>query len=112
MIARLTRFLRRVRHGVADAWHFRGEAIKTLDANATIAQVKICVKIRGARIDDYPESGCVAWGQFLDDFHHQPRQWGRFGTSAAVQSLAIGHRWDGHASPLMDTYPLDRLAGI
>ena len=112
MTRRISEAARRARLGLADAWRWRGRAVERLDSDTNIAQARICAQVRAGKIAGRPDPGRYAWGQFLDDFHHQPGQWGRFGTSAAVQVLAIGHRWEQNDGPVMARDPLDKLAEI
>jgi hypothetical protein len=112
MTPHISEALRRARIGSVDAWRWRGEAVKRLDSDTNIAQARICAQVRASKVTDHPDVGRYAWGQFLDGFHHQPNQWGRFGTSAAVQVLAIGHRWEQYPGSVMARDPLDKLADI
>lgn len=41
------------------------------------------------------ENGGVAWGQYLDENHFSRKQWGFYGTSAALQTLAVRARSRG-----------------
>jgi hypothetical protein len=40
---------------------------------------------------DVPGDG-IAWGQYLDEEHFSPDQWGFYGTTAALQTLALSAR--------------------
>jgi hypothetical protein len=51
------------------------------------------IRDREIRVDGQP-SGYAAWGQYLDDGHRSPTQWGLYGSSAAVQILATLTHWD------------------
>jgi hypothetical protein len=55
----------------------------------------------------------IAWGQFLDADNHSGTHWGRFGTSAAVQVLAMDLHWspeDGAQRKIADVHPVSSLA--
>ena len=55
----------------------------------------------------------IAWGQFLDRDHHSGTHWGRFGTTAAVQVLAMDLHWQQNESfrkSVMSVHPLMLLA--
>jgi hypothetical protein len=62
---------------------------------ATTAAVRIVDRLEAAAIDP-PEApapdDAKAWGQYLDDEHRTADQWGFYGTSAAVQVLALKQR--------------------
>jgi hypothetical protein len=45
-----------------------------------------------ARTVDVLETGQQGWGQWLDEPHRIPGQWGRFGSSAGIQVLGTTHR--------------------
>lgn len=44
---------------------------------------------RSAVPPDKGPLGAQAWGQYLDDEHHSDRQWGFYGTCAAINTLTI-----------------------
>jgi hypothetical protein len=45
------------------------------------------------------ETDTIGWGQWLDEPHHMDDQWGRFGSSAGVQVLAMTQRLLGGDTP-------------
>src|SRR3954466_2535427 len=94
-----------------DAWVWRPSRVEELDGRGGECLAPIC-DLPEDQIVDEPEDlhGGIAWGQFLDRRHHSEQQWGRFGTSAAVQVFAMAHRWDEADRSVYATAPLNVLA--
>jgi hypothetical protein len=57
-------------------------------ATSAMARMVERFEAKGVSPDGAP-TGAKAWGQYLDDEHHSTRQWGFYGTSAAVVTLTI-----------------------
>lgn len=65
---------------------WREGQITDLAAHAFEAGALIDTRLGARRVD---VGGAAAWGQFIDDDHHSPHQWGLFGTTAAVRTLSL-----------------------
>ncbi len=72
--------------------------IKSLAGGAQDALLPIQRAIQKRAID---VDGAVGWGQYLDDVHYSPDQWGLLGTSAGFQVLARAKN-DGRPAPELD----------
>jgi len=70
----------------------------------------VAVRKDGATEDEQPVG--IGWGQYLDEAHSSDNHWGRYGTSAAVQVIAVEHRWAKNGSPLIAQEPLRDLAPV
>jgi len=98
---------------ILDGWIWRPARIEELDGLAGECLASMCDLLEDQVVDEPPElKGRVAWGQFLDRRHHSDQQWGRFGTSAAVQVFAMAHRWDEPERSVYETAPLNVLAAV
>jgi hypothetical protein len=97
---------------VTDAWAWRPARIEALDGLAGECLAPICDLLEDQLVEPAELHGRVAWGQFLDRRHHSQEQWGRFGTSAAVQVFAMAHRWDEPDRSVYATAPLNVLADV
>ncbi|HET8894681.1 MAG TPA: hypothetical protein VFM96_11355 [Gaiellaceae bacterium] len=63
-------------------------AVEGLAGRATPALASIFDRFEEKAVEvNSDEETYRAWGQYLDDEHHSPSQWGFFGTSAGVQVL-------------------------
>lgn len=85
-----------IRRLAGDAWLCR----QPVRSRLTAQKVEIVIGGRG--------TGRWAWGQFLDPEHHSTTHWGRFGTSAAVQALALDLHWgidDGNQTKVRSKHP-------
>jgi hypothetical protein len=60
-----------------------------LDCRLALGHIR---KLLKARSVDVLDSGKYGWGQWLDEPHRIPGQWGRFGSSAGIQVLGTTHR--------------------
>jgi hypothetical protein len=98
---------------LVDRWRWRGGSIEALDGLAAQCLSPICDLLEDQAVSELPglENG-LAWGQFLDRTHHSEQQWGRFGTSAAVQVFAMAHYWDEPDRSVYETSPLTMLAPV
>jgi hypothetical protein len=65
---------------------WREGQIASLAAEALEAGALIDSRLADKRVD---VAGAASWGQFLDDDHYSPHQWGLFGTTAAVRTLSL-----------------------
>jgi hypothetical protein len=72
-------------------------------ANRCGLAVRALARLVQDRRVDIAQTGTYGWGQYLDEPHHSDTQWGRFGSSAALQVLAIEHR---RGRPQVDFNPL------
>jgi len=61
-----------------------------LELDTRQALVSIHALVAGRTVE-IPETGRFAWGQWLDESRRLDGQWGRFGSSAGVQILALTH---------------------
>jgi hypothetical protein len=77
-------------------------------ANRCGLAIRALARLVQDRKVDISRTGTYGWGQYLDEPHHSDTQWGRFGSSAALQVLAIEHRRE---RPRMDFDPL-RMHGV
>ncbi len=65
---------------------WREGQIADLAARSLEAGAAIDTQLGKRRVD---VGGAAAWGQFLDEDHYSPDQWGLFGTAAAVRALSL-----------------------
>lgn len=100
---------------VPHAWRWRNDAIDALHGDVARCRTPVRKRVQSQRVHvvvDGRRMGC-AWGQFLDPDHHSGTHWGRFGSSAAVQVLALDLHWtrsDTLRRRVMDAHPLRQLA--
>jgi hypothetical protein len=86
---------------------------RTLDrlgegATASFGAVTKLIEDRAVAVPD-SASDKRGWGQYLDEDHKSPRQWGRYGTSAAVRALACAQRATNPDDPLANRASIQRL---
>lgn len=98
-----------------DAFRWRASAIQALDGQVAMCRKPIRRRVKEKNVDVFVnEQKCgIAWGQFLDRDHHSGTHWGRFGTTAAVQVLAMDLHWQRNESfrkDVMAVHPLMFLA--
>jgi hypothetical protein len=93
-----------IRWRIRKLFELRGRAfLARSPVRKQINAQKVAVKGRSG------ESYGYAWGQFLDPEHHSPHQWGRFGTTAAIQVLATILHWEGPSTSQLrvrEIYPV------
>lgn len=96
---------------LADRWRWRKTRIEELDGLASQCLAPVCDLLEDQAVRNCAElDHRLAWGQFLDRSHYSDHQWGRFGTSAAVQVFAMAHHWDEPDRSVYTTSPLNVLA--
>jgi hypothetical protein len=94
------------------AFRWRARKLNELDGRAFVARAPMRKQVKAQKVLVRTAGGATrgyAWGQFLDPEHHSPQQWGRFGTTAAIQVLAMELHWSGRDSSqhrIRDTYPV------
>lgn len=86
---------------------------RTLDrlgegATASFGAVTKLIEERAVAVPD-GASDKRGWGQYLDEDHKSTRQWGRYGTSAAVRALACAQRATDPDDPVANRASLQRL---
>lgn len=93
------------------AVRWRAGVIAALDGQAGLCRKPIRRRIKEKRVDVVVEGRKwgIAWGQFLDRDHHSGTHWGRFGTTAAVQVLAMDLHWHRDESARKDVMNVDPL---
>lgn len=103
-------FSKRAKQGVRVRRWPTGRTLDRLRAEASnsFEPVTKLIEDRAVPVPDR-ESGKVGWGQYLDELHKSKRQWGRYGTSAAVRALACAHRAMAPGEPLAQVEVLTRL---
>jgi hypothetical protein len=82
-------------------------------AVASIAAIGTLLREQHSTADEL--CGGVAWGQYLDEGHYSPYQWGRYATTCAVIALAMIHGRDQVPPPdasVFESEPLHRLASV
>jgi hypothetical protein len=96
---------------LTDAWVWRPGNIEELDGCAGECLAPVCdlLEDQTVRVDELDRT--IAWGQFLDSGHHSDQQWGRFGTSAALQVFAMAHHWDDQERSVYSTSPVNGVKG-
>jgi hypothetical protein len=71
-----------------DLWTKR--RLEETSGKATTAMTRMAERFeRTAIVPQGAPPDAKAWGQYLDDEHHSDRQWGFYGTSAAINTLTI-----------------------
>ena len=93
------------------AVRWRAGAIAGLDGQSALCRKPIRRRVREKRVDvvvDDRKHG-IAWGQFLDREHHSGTHWGRYGTTSAVQVLAMDLHWERDESARKDVMSVDPL---
>jgi hypothetical protein len=91
---------------VGDTWRWRKGQIEALDGLAGECLAPICDLLEDQQVRPGELNGAIAWGQFLDNGHRSDEQWGHFGTSAALQALAIARHWDGDERSVYESSPV------
>jgi hypothetical protein len=71
-----------------------GSRIDRLAGESLTILTRICQAFESRTVP--LSDGRIAWGQYLDDAHFSASQWGIFGTSAALQTLAMGAASSGN----------------
>jgi len=89
--------------------------IRELDGEALLCRIPMRKRVKAQKVDVIVAGKAkgIAWGQFLDADHHSGTHWGRFGTSAAVQVLAMDLHWSPHDAEqrsVRDLHPVNRIA--
>lgn len=85
---------------------WRTKHLDLTTSSATEATLKLVNRFQHAAIIPPQFTNDVrAWGQFLDDEHHSDTQWGLYGTSAGVVTIALKerHASDGTRARLMES---------
>lgn len=101
------------------AWRWRSSVIDEVHGDVALCPGAMRRRVQAQRVPVRTTSrGKVsdlgyAWGQFLDSEHHSESHWGRFGTSAAVQVLAMDLHWtpdESRRRRVHEVHPLPMLA--
>jgi hypothetical protein len=104
-----------MRLGVPAAIRWRKSRIDRLDGQAAQCRRPVRRRVKEQKVDVIVGGSKpgIAWGQFLDPDHHSGTHWGRFGTTAAVQVLAMDLHWERNESfrkEVANVHPLMYLA--
>lgn len=63
--------------------------VERIAARSSTAAIKIVDRLEHKAVDPPEAPDAKAWGQYLDDEHHSRVQWGIYGTSAGIQTVAL-----------------------
>lgn len=92
-----------------NALRWRAGSIEALDGQIALCRKPVRRRVKEKKVDVVVEGQKrgIAWGQFLDRDHHSGTHWGRFGTTAAVQVLAMDLHWERNESFRKDVMNVD-----